>query len=54
MKELIEADEIIVSSSSTFCRSADEIDGQKVGGKAPELLKALQDEVIREFIEATN
>lgn len=51
--ELMNADEIIVSSASTFCRSANEIDGVKVGGKAPELLKKLQDEVMREFYEAT-
>ncbi len=51
--ELMNADEVIVASSSTFCLSAEEIDGKKVGGKAPELLKKLQDEVLREFYEAT-
>lgn len=52
--ELMDADEIIISSASTFCRSANEIDGKPVGGKAPDLLKALQDEVMREFYEETD
>ncbi len=51
--ELMNADEVIVSSASTFGRSASEIDGKPVGGKAPELLKKLQDEVMREFYEET-
>lgn len=51
--ELMNADEIIISSASTFCLSAEEIDGKPVGGKAPELLKALQGEVMREFYEET-
>lgn len=51
--ELMNADEVIISSASTFCRAASEIDGKPVGGKAPELLKMLQDEVMREFYEET-
>ena len=54
LNELMNADEVIVSSESTFCRSAREIDAKPVGSKAPELLKALQDEVMREFCEETN
>ncbi len=53
VRELMDADEIIISSASTFCRSAEEIDGKPVGGKAPELLKSLQDEIMREFYEET-
>ena len=30
-----------------------EIDGKPVGGKAPELLKMIQDEILREFMEET-
>lgn len=52
--ELMDADEIIISSASTFCRSANEIDGKPAGGKAPDLLKTLQDEVMREFYEETD
>jgi len=51
--ELFDADEVLVSSSGTLGLSADTIDGKSVGGKAPELLKKIQDEVLREFIEAT-
>lgn len=53
VEELMEADEIIVSSASTFGRSAKEIDGRPAGGKAPQLLKQLQDEVMREFLAET-
>jgi D-alanine transaminase len=48
------ADEVIISSSGSLCLAADEIDGKKVGGGAPELLRRLQDEVLREFMEETN
>jgi len=51
--EMMSADEVIVSSSGSLCLAAEEIDGQKVGGKASEILKALQDEVLREFNEET-
>jgi D-alanine transaminase len=53
LQELFDADEVIVSSSGDFCSSADTIDGNSVGGKAPELVKKIQDEVLREFTEAT-
>ena len=54
LKELMEADEVIVSSSSNFCMQATVIDGKPVGGKAPELLKKLQDALMEDFLEATN
>jgi D-alanine transaminase len=53
LPELFDADEVLVSSSGTFCLSADVIDGKNAGGKAPQLLKKIQDEVMREFSEAT-
>lgn len=53
LDELFGADEIITSSASTFGLSADFIDGKPAGGKAPELLKKIQDEVMREFCEVT-
>lgn len=53
LDELMNADEIIVSSSSTLCRGAEEIDGKKVGGNAPGILKAIQDEVLREYMAET-
>ena len=53
VKEMMEADEVIVSSSSNFCLSAYEIDRQKVGGKAPELLHKLQEALMDEYLAAT-
>ena len=54
MQELMEADEIIVSSAGSLCLSVYEIDGKAVGGKAPELLKKLQDSLHRDFMNATD
>ena len=54
LEEMMAADEVIVSSSSAFCLAAEEIDGKPVGGKAPELIKSLQDIAVKDFIEATN
>ncbi|MDR0722359.1 MAG: aminotransferase class IV [Treponema sp.] len=49
VEEMFEADEIMISSASTFCMSASHIDGRQVGGKAPELLRKLQDALLDEF-----
>ena len=53
VEEMMNADEVIISSSSQLGLAVGEIDGKKVGGKAQELLHALQNEVLREFMEAT-
>ncbi|MDR3595338.1 D-amino acid aminotransferase [Clostridium sp.] len=53
LKELMEADEVIVTSSGQFCMTTCEIDGRLVGGKAPELIKKLQDALLNEFLEET-
>ena len=53
LSELFDCDEALTSSTSSFGLSADTIDGKPVGGKAPELLKKIQAEVMREFTEAT-
>lgn len=52
--ELMDADEILISSAGSLGLAAEEINGKRVGGKAPEILKKLQDEVLREFMEETN
>lgn len=54
LDELMDADEVIVTASSNFCMQAVEIDGKPVGGKAPELLRALQHELLEEYLEYTN
>ena len=53
MEELMDADEVIVTSSSNFCLHADVIDGKPVGGKDPVTLKKIQDAVLEEYLEYT-
>jgi D-alanine transaminase len=47
--EMMAADEVLVTSSACFCLAASQIDGRPVGGKAPALLKRLQDALIKEL-----
>lgn len=49
LEDMFGADEILISSTSSFCMSASHIDGYHVGGKAPELLRQLQDALLEEF-----
>ncbi|MFI3312647.1 MAG: aminotransferase class IV [Eubacteriales bacterium] len=51
--ELFTADEVIVSSSGTFCIPAAHIDTKKVGGKAPVLLKKIQDYLQADWVKHT-
>ncbi|MDR0525522.1 MAG: aminotransferase class IV [Spirochaetaceae bacterium] len=51
--EMFRADEVLTSSASTLCLSVSHINGQAVGGAAPELLGQLQDSVLEEFRRAT-
>lgn len=53
LKDMMAADEVIVSSSGALCIAAKTIDGVAVGGKAPQILKMLQDEMLRDFYEQT-
>ena len=52
-EELLSADEVIVSSSGSFCLQAIAIDKKSVGGKAPELLCAMQDAMVEDFVNKT-
>jgi D-alanine transaminase len=54
LDDLFSADEVLVSSSTAFCVEAEMIDGKPIGCRSPHLVKAIQDEVLRQFIEATN
>ncbi len=54
LAELMSADEVIVSSSGSFCVAASEVDRIPVGGRAPELLKSLQDIALKDFLNATD
>ena len=51
---LRKADEILVTSSSKLCMHCNTLDGQPVGGKAPEMLEDLRSHLYEEFEEATN
>ena len=53
LDDLKNADEIIVTSSSNFCLHACAVDGKPAGGKDPETLKAIQNEVLREYYAYT-
>lgn len=53
VSELMDADEVMISSAGTVCLAASHIDGLAVGGRAPELLKALQGAVIDKFMSET-
>lgn len=53
LERLMNADEVIVSSSGSFCLSATHIDGKPVGGKAPHILEVLRHELISDFESST-
>lgn len=53
VSDLMNADEVIVHSSGTLCNATTEIDGKPVGGKAPDLLKKLQDAAVKQFEDYT-
>lgn len=53
LDDLMAADEIMISSAGTLCSSANEVDGKPVGGRAPALLRTLQDAVLQEFLTET-
>ena len=43
VQEMMEADEVFFTSASALCCRIREIDGKRVGGRAPELIKRIQD-----------
>lgn len=53
LDDLLEADEVLVSSSTKLCCSADTFDGKSIGGKAPELLKVIQDAYMEKYLTET-
>lgn len=50
---LMAADEILISSSTRLVAAAEEVDGKAVGGRAPDLLRSIQEAVWQEFITET-
>ena len=53
LKDLMEADEVLNTSSSNLCLHANMVDGKPVGGKAPELFEKLHAYLMNEFFTAT-
>ena len=53
LKELFEAEEVLVTSSSNLCLHACDSDGKPVGGKNPELLEKIRAALLGEFYEKT-
>lgn len=53
MEDLLNADEIIVTSSSNVCMYVDELDGRPAGGKDRETLFRLRDALYEEICVAT-
>lgn len=51
ISELMEADEIVIHSTGSFCIPVKTVDGKLVGGKAPAMLKAIQDALVADFEE---
>lgn len=49
LDELMNADEIVVHSTGSFCIPVKTVDGKAVGGKAPEMLKNIQDALVADF-----
>ena len=54
LDELMGAAEVIVTSSGTLCRPVSSVDGKPVGGRAPKLLKKLQDALMADYLEKTD
>lgn len=51
--EMMNADEVILSSAGSFCVRIGEIDGVKVGNGDPTTLRRLQDALVNDFLTAT-
>ena len=51
--ELMNAEEVIVTSSSQLCMLVESVDGKPVGGKQQEMVGKLQQALLDEFYEAT-
>lgn len=49
LEELMNADEIVVHSTGSFCIPVKTVDGRAVGGKASEMLKKIQDALVEDF-----
>lgn len=53
LAELMQADEVLLTSASALCIRVVELDGVAVGGNAPHTLKVLQDALLADFLRKT-
>ena len=53
LDELMDADEVIVTSASALCMRVIELDGKEVGSKATYTVRQLQDALLKEYLEET-
>ncbi len=53
LEELMDADEILISSSTAFCRYADSVDGHAAGGKDPETRQRIQRALLEAYERET-
>ena len=53
LTEMMEADEIMITSASALCMRVVEVDGKPVGQKAAYTIKQLQDALLQDFLEKT-
>ncbi|MBQ3854017.1 MAG: aminotransferase class IV [Anaerovibrio sp.] len=53
LDELMDADEILITSSSNFILFTDNVDGKQVGNKDPKTRNRIKDELIKEYFAYT-
>ncbi|MDO5407350.1 MAG: aminotransferase class IV [Eubacteriales bacterium] len=53
MQQLMEADEVLVSSSTQLCRRACSLNGRSIGGRNPEMVKLIQDAYMEKYNNET-
>lgn len=53
LDDFLEADEVLVTSSSNLCLRAEAVDGKPVGSRASEMYEELREHLIQEFMDAT-
>lgn len=52
-KDLLSADEVLVTSASALCVPVIELDGSPIGGKAQHTVRMLQDALLKEYLDST-
>lgn len=53
LEEMMQADEVLITSASALCVRVSEVDGRAVGGRDGETVKQLQDALWQDFMEKT-